>query len=260
MLNDLKLSNNNHGNYIHAQTDLIREFLEECSRPESQVILDLGSGDGHHLKELCYDNKKIIAVDIDKKAMSELANEIERVNGSISCIVGDIRGGEWDFRAGVLDIVLLSHVLHYFRGEEIDLVFKKLYEWIRPGGKVFIQSLTVQSGPITYLPKSQLEHLQRKMITNCYNYKRGMPDPGECNGLFEEVLPTVGHLKNLLFKTSLKERALYSGFKLDEKNIYYAPLFEDLETPQTSELVADQPFSVQLQQARVAMIIEKPLL
>jgi SAM-dependent methyltransferase len=39
---------------------------------------------------------------------------------------------------GVLDKIIFHRVLHFFKGQEIETLLKKSYDWLKPGGKIYI--------------------------------------------------------------------------------------------------------------------------
>lgn len=113
-------------------------------------VLDIGVGLGVATIPLLKTGAAIIANDLEEShlraireaaAARNLQNRLETVLGRFP--------DEVSFRD--LDAIHCSNVLHFLSGEEIDRGARRMHDWLKPGGAVFIQAGTIYAGHIRRL-------------------------------------------------------------------------------------------------------------
>jgi SAM-dependent methyltransferase len=87
---------------------------------------------------------EIICNDIDESHLAILEEEAVRQKLNLSklrTVCADF-SYELDLPKASLDGILIARVLHLFNGPRIEHSLKKAYQWLKPGGKIFIVAET----------------------------------------------------------------------------------------------------------------------
>ena len=97
------------------------------------TVLDLGCGYGWHSK-YCAEQEAATVLGID--ASTAMIAEAKKRNAD-PCITYRVCSLEdYDYPAGAYDLVLSNLVLHYV--EDLEKVYRKVYETLKPGGIFFL--------------------------------------------------------------------------------------------------------------------------
>jgi predicted SAM-dependent methyltransferase len=93
---------------------------------------------------------RVIALDLEASHLASITQQAEHrsVADRLTTVVGQFPDS---LRFEELDAIHCSNVLHFLPGEEIESGAAKMYEWLKPGGKVFLQVGTVYAGHIKQL-------------------------------------------------------------------------------------------------------------
>ena len=188
---------------------MLRQLPEFGPQP---TVLDIGAGLGVATLPLLKAGARVIANDIDEshlQAITEGAAEIGQ-GAALTTVLG-IFPEDLTFRG--LDAVHCSNVLHFFRGNEIIAGAQRIYEWLKPGGKMFIQVGTIFAGHIRKLAP---EFEQRRCA--------GVVWAGETDRAKDFVLPKFRHLTpdfmNYLDGPPLVEAFERAGFTTEQAWYY----------------------------------------
>lgn len=101
-------------------------------------VLDMGTAYGFTTLAALQQGARVIANDIDERHLAVLKDQVspERLN-QLQLAPGKIPG-EVNFEASSVGGILASRVLNYLRGEEIMQALGCMYDWLSPGGKIFL--------------------------------------------------------------------------------------------------------------------------
>ncbi len=128
--------------------DLIAQTIARTN-PSAEAILDVGCGAGNYtLKVLRHlPNLNATLIDLSARMLERAGARVGAATaGQVATIQGDVR--DLDLGKERFDIVVAAAVLHHLRGtEEWASVFAKFYEWLRPGGSIWISDLVSHSIP-----------------------------------------------------------------------------------------------------------------
>jgi len=112
-----------------------------------RVAADLGGGPGHYLAEMARRSPDLEPWLIDLPLTLEVARRVQAGSG----VAARIRYLEWDFYAApppdalpLLDLVLISAVLHAEGPDENRALLRKLAPFLSPGGRIVVQENTVE--------------------------------------------------------------------------------------------------------------------
>jgi SAM-dependent methyltransferase len=114
------------------------------------LVLDIGAGLGVGTLPLLEAGARVIALDLEGSHLDMIRQEAERrsLAEGLTTEVGEFPGS---LGYQQLDAIHCSNVLHFLPGRLIESGAARMHEWLRPGGKVFIQVGTVYAGHITRL-------------------------------------------------------------------------------------------------------------
>jgi len=98
--------------------------------------LEIGCGTGKNTGFLLSVSDEVIAVDLSNEMLA-LARA-KHLPGRVNFIQADITGN-WDFAAGLFDVVTFSLVLEHIN--DLKPVFEKAFNILKPGGRVYIGEL-----------------------------------------------------------------------------------------------------------------------
>ena len=141
-----RFSNLETGQQTTVDSPLCMELVTDAARhtnPTAKSLLDIGCGAGNYTLRML---SKLPALHctLTDLSMPMLQRAKERVSkvatGNIEIIQEDIRYAK--LKDEEYDIVLAASVLHHLRGDEDwELVFRKVYKALKPGGSFWIFDL-----------------------------------------------------------------------------------------------------------------------
>jgi ubiquinone/menaquinone biosynthesis C-methylase UbiE len=101
-------------------------------------MLEIGVGYGHIVLEVLKKGARVIAVDVSQEQLEIIKSRVAAgwLPG-LEVIRAEFPEG-LDLHAESIDGVLISRLFHFFSGERIRDSLRKVYEWLKAGGKVFI--------------------------------------------------------------------------------------------------------------------------
>ena len=117
--------------------------------PHSATILDLAAGRGRHAIPLAAAGRTVIAVDIVEAAVAAARR---RARGALAAVVADV--GALPVRHGTVDAVLCVNYLD-------RTLFPLLARLLRPGGRLIVETFTVEQRALGRGPRSAAHLLER---------------------------------------------------------------------------------------------------
>lgn len=119
---------------------------------------------------------------------------------------------ETNFPENSLGAVLISRVLNFLTGDEIEAGFKKVYKWLKPGGKVFIIAETVYKELFKELIPTVQKRIEQKERW-----------PGELDDIRRHLPKRQNHLPdslNLLDDIVLKRALVDARFTIEKCSLF----------------------------------------
>jgi SAM-dependent methyltransferase len=192
-------------------TVALLEWLSELDQ-SALLILDIGAGFGVATVPLLETGVRVIALDLEQSHLASIRQETERK--SISNRLTTVRAqfpGSLHFEN--LDAIHCSNVLHFIPGSDIEIGAAKMYEWLKPGGKIFLQVGTIYAG-----------HIKRLLPIFEERRRVGVLWAGETHEAKEYVAPDVCEatqpFMNYLDELPLSLTFTQKGFRI-ERDWYY---------------------------------------
>ena len=127
---------NNMG-YMTSTLDLFSKEFIQFSAKQNLPALDIGAAYGIASKAALEAGAKIIANDIDPAHLELLEQSLApNLQKNLIKLSGDCL--QLNLEPESLSAILICRVMHFFRGEQIEMAAKLFHRWLIPGGRVFI--------------------------------------------------------------------------------------------------------------------------
>lgn len=143
-----RFSNIETGQTTAIDSPLCMELVSRSAQllnPGAQSIMDLGCGGGNYAVKVAS-----LLPDVDCTLVDISANMLERaeervsenISGKVTALHGDYR--ELDLGENRYDVITAGTTLHHLRGDdEWELVFRKVYKALKPGGTFWINDIVI---------------------------------------------------------------------------------------------------------------------
>ena len=143
-----RFSNIKTGQTTAIDSPLCMELVSRSAlllNPDAKNIMDLGCGGGNYAVKVAS-----LLSDVDCTLVDISANMLERavdrvseiISGKVTALHGDYR--ELDLGENQYDVITAGTTLHHLRGDdEWELVFRKIYKALKPGGTFWINDIVV---------------------------------------------------------------------------------------------------------------------
>ena len=120
---------------IWQKPDLV---IQELGEVEGKVVADIGAGTGYFSRRIAYKGAKVIAIDIDPKAIQWMEEQKARFPIELQdrLVIRQAEPNDPKLKAQEVDLVLLVNTYSYISNRVP--YFTRLKEAIRPGGDVII--------------------------------------------------------------------------------------------------------------------------
>lgn len=179
--------------FMYTQINKVTQTFIDYSLEKRRDVIDIGCAYGIAIMPIIEDKKcdtKIVAMDICKEHLDFIKNNVNNDSlENLTLIQGKF---PTDFKGTInnsVDAIHCSQVFHFLTGDEIIEGLKKCFDCLKPGGLVFINTVSVHyCSFVKYLET----YLQRK--------KRGDKWPGLIDNVIELVhsdsipyMPNDGH-------------------------------------------------------------------
>jgi len=120
---------------IWQKPDLV---IKQLGDVEGKVVADLGAGTGYFSRRIAYKGAKVIAIDIDPKAIQWMEEQKSRFPAELQdrLVIRLAEPNDPKLKANEVDIVLMVNTYSYIQNRVA--YFTKLKEAIQPGGHIVI--------------------------------------------------------------------------------------------------------------------------
>jgi len=119
-------------------------------REQVPLVLDIGAGLGVGTFPMLEAGARVIALDLETSHLDSIRQEATRrsLADRLTTVVGEFPGS---LQFEELNVIHCSNVLHFLPGSQIEFGATRMYDWLKPGGKLFLQVGTVYAGHIKRL-------------------------------------------------------------------------------------------------------------
>jgi chorismate-pyruvate lyase len=144
-------STKNKKGFTYQLTSFGKAFVNYASR-SAYPVMDIGAAFGVATLPALLHGAHVIAVDLDNEHLEVLQKSVDE---SLQTRLHTFqkRFPDFDMRSESLGAVYMSQVLPFLTGKEIEEGARKIYDWLIPGGEVFIVNFTPYIGHVSsYIP------------------------------------------------------------------------------------------------------------
>jgi SAM-dependent methyltransferase len=121
-----------------ALDDIQKAFVHHCTVAPSGLFLDIGCGFGVATLPVIEKGCQIIACDLESKHLDVLKNSVPLEKISLLTLMTGHFPDTVTFPENQFDGINLSMVLHFYRPDEIEKVFREIFFSLKPGGRLFL--------------------------------------------------------------------------------------------------------------------------
>lgn len=206
-----KPTQNRHG-YTFPLSKYTNAFIDHAKQHRG-TLLDIGAAYGVTSIPALLAGANVIANDISEEQLEMLRQDTpENVRANLTLLAG--RFPDFDLPPNSLDGILASHVLHFLDPKTFRLATAKLYLWLKPGAKIFVQCFTPYH---KFMEKMIPEYHQK--IAN----KESFPGYIERSGEYVLVQDLLPQKVNLMDPTVLAREFIAAGFQIESVEFLACP-------------------------------------
>lgn len=127
---------NGTGFMFEVLEEYAQAFIADAGRCDGEV-LDLGCAYGVATLPALEAGARVVACDMEQGHLDVLAQAApEAARHRLRCVRGEL---PWvDFEADRFEAILCSRVLHFLDGNAVDRSVRRMYRWLRPGGRLYL--------------------------------------------------------------------------------------------------------------------------
>lgn len=135
----------NHTGYMINHPDkYIQSFIDD-SVNSAGPALDIGAAYGVASLAIIAKGAKVVAVDMEARHLDILKQKVPaKYQTNLETILGTLP--YINFPADSFATILCSRVLHFLKGEDIDICMEKFKCWLKPGGRLYLIAETPYFG------------------------------------------------------------------------------------------------------------------
>jgi SAM-dependent methyltransferase len=124
-----------------SDTDYLTDEFLALARKRNATVLDIGCSYGLQSLAALKKGARVVAVDIGSEELAVLREACpERYKEKLQIICGQFAAV--DLQAQQFDAILARLSLHFSDGETLEKNIAKMFEHLKPGGKVFVMTTT----------------------------------------------------------------------------------------------------------------------
>lgn len=140
MDNQVAISTKNKKGFTYTLTSFGKAFIHACSKATRPVV-DIGAAYGIATIPALQAGAAVIAVDIEESHLLSIANAVDASTQKLLTPIID-KFPDFNLKNESVSAVYMSQVLPFLTGREIEYGIKKVYDWLIPGGEVFVVTFT----------------------------------------------------------------------------------------------------------------------
>jgi SAM-dependent methyltransferase len=209
---------NNMGFMISTLDEISESFAQFAGESSELPVLDIGAAFGVATIAALSRGAKVIANDIDPRHLTEL---VRRTPASLKPRLQTRSGAfpdGFDLPDGSVRGVLLSRVMHFFDGPQVEKAVRTLKRWLTPGGKAFV---VVEASLFLDFPQLKAVYEERRA--------RKARWPGFVTGVHKLIPARAGFLPDQIHY--LDRQVLSRAFRDEGFVIEQVGLFQRSEDP-----------------------------
>lgn len=124
--------------FMFEKTDAFAEAFVRCAGDVApRPVLEIGCAYGVATIPALEAGGHVVACDMEPGHLDILRDKVPpKLRPRLELVAGQLP--DIDFEPGRFAALLCSRVLHFLEGEDIDTSVRKMFEWLAPGGRLFL--------------------------------------------------------------------------------------------------------------------------
>ena len=136
----------NNTGWMTISLDRVSRDFAHFAGTIDEEVLDIGCAYGIATLAALGAGARVCACDMESAHLDVLEKRADAgVRHRLRCLTGTLPAV--DFPAESFGAVLAARVLHFLSGEDIESTIRKIHDWLRPGGRIFLVADTPYVGP-----------------------------------------------------------------------------------------------------------------
>lgn len=212
--NKVASTENKHG-FTYNLSPFGKAFVEYAKETKFPLI-DIGAAFGVATLPALEMGAELIAVDIEPTHLEKIRESVPaRLAHKIKTI--HARFPNIEFESNTIGGVYMSQVLPFLKGKEIEEGIKKIYNWLVPGGKLFVVSFTPYIDHVSSFIPIYEERKSKKQDWPGYinDLSKYSSDPN----IFKHLPNEINHIDD----EDLKKVCVECGFVIEKLEIFGDP-------------------------------------
>jgi SAM-dependent methyltransferase len=199
---------NSMGIVVSKPGPISQSFIDDAIVKKDEKFLDVGAAYGVMSIEVLKEGGQIVANDIDNRHLAILRQQAidQGLDKSLTLMPGDFPD-DIKIDQNSLGGILFSRVLHFFDGPKLDRAFKKSFDSLKPGSRIYMSGLTVK---IFLLKPYREKYKKRKQ--NKERYPGYIENIWDIDPIFKLIAPKNAHFFD---KDIIVARLKEHGFEID---------------------------------------------
>lgn len=192
-----------------------KEFINYAASTKDYV-LELGCAYGFVVQNVLENNGKIIACDLSSEHLEILITGSPKEKLNNLYVYPGSFPDEIEIPNESLGAVLTSRMFHFLNGEKIENGLKKIYSWLKPGGKLFF----IVVSPYNVAIKEGFLPIYQQRVKDGDKWPGVIENQWEINPAHKEHVEPYLHVFDI---PQLEELLPKYGFKIDKIKLFDFP-------------------------------------
>lgn len=127
--------------YMHQPSEITNKFIKHAEELKG-TLLDIGCAYGVATIPSLVQGANVYACDVDMRHLEILKKRTPKQYHAMLRLIHGRFPCQIDFTPDSFDAILISHVLSFLSPQEIEEGIRKIFDWLKIGGKIFIINYT----------------------------------------------------------------------------------------------------------------------
>lgn len=193
--------------FMTSVIDPISQAFIDYAVAKNDWVLEIGAAYGIATLNALNRGAKIVCNDKEKKHLNVVFEKSKELTNPQLRLLPGTFPEELDFPDNYFSAILICRVLHFFDGETLKAGMKKLYRWLKPGGKLFI----VADTPYLGISKRFIPEYEKRVAQNL-EWPGVITDPKDYIDIYTDYFPDFIHV---LDKSVLQKILLLADFSIE---------------------------------------------
>lgn len=134
--------------YMKFEYEFFNKYFVDIAKTSSLPLLDIGPAYGWTTHKVLESGCQVVAADISKEHLEVLIKEAPQSSLNNLYIYHASFPDEMDFPSNTFRAILMSRIMHFLTGEEIERGLDKIHRWLSEGGEFIATNCSIYHSSI----------------------------------------------------------------------------------------------------------------